>query len=277
MGTKVAALSPDGYKLQNKGHVYDPYLRNFILGSGGHIVDWDYENLEDTTLVIRGLGSRSQKAIKHCWERNRNFYAIDTGYLQPSSKKEYHRISYNQLQNTGPLLERDDARLKKLNWQPNNFKQGNKILVCPPSEKVMKFYDKNLDQWLKNTIAEIKQHTDRPIEIRQKPSRSERVTNKTIYQALADDVYCLVTYNSIAATEAFLSGIPAIALAPNAASVVCNTSIYEINNLNIPTRDLQVALARHLSYCQFTEKEFMNGTAWRILNESCELSKISTK
>jgi lipopolysaccharide biosynthesis glycosyltransferase len=273
MGVKVAAIAPsrDDYNLAGKGHIYDPYLQDFIIGAGGTIGNWDYENANDTTLVIRGLGGKSQKALKHCIENNKNFFAIDTGYIQPSSKKEYHRITFNGLQNIGPLIPRDDLRLRKLNFNPGQFKTGRKILVCPPSEKVMKFYGKNLSEWMDSTLAEIKAHTDRPIEIRLKPSRTERVTDNSIWQALSDDVYCLITYNSIAATESFLFGVPAIALAPNAASTVCNTNINEINNLNNPTRELQMILARHLSYCQFTAKELRNGTAWRILNESCEL------
>jgi lipopolysaccharide biosynthesis glycosyltransferase len=273
MGVKVAAISPskEDYNLEAKGLMYDPYLQDFVLGAGGRILEWNYKNLDDTTLVIRGLGGKSQKAIKHCMENNRDFYAIDTGYLQPNTKKEYHRITFNGLQNTGPLIPRDDLRLRKLNFIPGEFKTGRKILVCPPSEKVMKFYGKNLSEWMDSTLAEIKAHTDRPIEIRLKPSRTERVTDNTIWQALSDDVYCLITYNSIAATEAFLFGVPAIALAPNAASAVCNTNINEINNLNNPTRELQMILARHLSYCQFTAKELRDGTAWRILNESREL------
>lgn len=279
MGIKVAAIAPsrEDFNLKGKGHGYDPYLQDFILGSGGKIGQWDYENFEDTTLIIRGLGGKSQKAIKHCIETNRNFYAIDTGYMQPGSKKDYHRITYNGLQNTGPLIPRDNNRLRLLNYTSSSPKTGRKILVCPPSDKVMKFYDQDLDTWMKITIAEIKKHTDRPIEIRKKPSRTDRVTNNTIWQALDDDVYCLVTYNSIAATEAFLYGVPAIALAPNAATVVCNTSIEQINKLNVPTPDLQLQLAKHLSYCQFTSKELRDGTAWRILNESRELLEQRTE
>jgi hypothetical protein len=29
-----------------------------------------------------------------------------------------------------------------------------------------------------------------------------------------------------------------------------------------------LAFAAHLSYCQFNQAEFANGTAWRIVNES---------
>ena len=273
MGIKVAAIAlhpEDNYKklLESKGRIYDPYLEDFILGSGGQIGHWDYKDDNDTTLIIRGLGGKSQKALKHCMANQRDFYAIDTGYMQPGTKKEYHRVTFNGLQNTGPLIERDSDRLQKLRWKSAPAKTGRKILICPPSQKVMKFYNEDVDAWIATTLNQIKDYTDRPIEIRNKPSRTERVTNKTIWQALADDVHCLVTYNSIAATEAFLFGVPAIALAPNAATSVCNTKISDIENLIMPTPELQHQLATHLSYCQFTSQELRNGTAWRILNES---------
>ena len=270
MGVKVVAISPSKGEtsLTKKGHSYDPYLRDFVLGSGGTISEWDKINPNgDSALVIRGLGGTSQKALQHCIENKRNFYTIDTGYLQPGTKKDFHRVTFNGLQNTNPLVDRDDIRLRKLNFKPGDFKTGRKILLVPPSDKVMKFYGKDLDQWMAETIAEIKKHTDRPIETRLKPNRTERVTNNTIWQAMQNDVHCLITFNSIAATEAFLFGLPAIALAPNAATSVCNTRISDIENLTKPTADLQIRLAKHLSYCQFTSKELMNGTAWRILNE----------
>jgi hypothetical protein len=83
-----------------------------------------------------------------------------------------------------------------------------------------------------------------------------------------ENAYCVVTYNSIAATEAILYGLPAIALAPNSARMLCNTAIEQINNLHIPTADEVTAFAAHLSYCQFTPREIRTGYAWSILNES---------
>ena len=269
MGVKVAAVAEGREDYNPKKGAYDPYLEDFILGSGGSIGMWDYKNKDDTTLVIRGLGGKAQKALKICAEQNRDFYAIDTGYIQPSIKKDYHRITKNGLQNTSPLIERPGDRLQRLNLTIGEYKTGSKILLCPPSEKVMKYYNQDLETWMKDTIREIKKHTTRKIIIRKKPSsRSDRTTADTIYNALSNDIHCLVTYNSIAATEAFLFGVPAIALAPNAATSVCNNSIAQIENLNIPDRDTQTALARHLSYCQFTSAEIRNGTAWNILNES---------
>lgn len=269
MGIKVATISPDieDYNLETKGLEYDPYLEGFIAGAGGKISSWDREQTSDNALVIRGLGGTSQKALKHCIETGRDFYAIDTGYIQPGSKKEYHRITKNNLQNLGPIIERDNDRLRKLNWEYREPGQGKKILICPPSEKVMKFYGEDLDKWMTTTLETIKSLTNRPIEVRLKPSRGERVTTNTIWQAL-DNAYCLVTYNSIAATEALLYSVPAIALAPNSASVLCNTNLKDINSLYLPTKKEIQQFAAHLSYCQFTQKEMSTGFAWKILNES---------
>lgn len=273
MGNKVAAIDSDGgvgYK--NKGLEYDVYLTSFILGSGGYISDFDKEKANlNTPLVIRGLGGGSQKAIKHCWETERLFYAIDTGYLQPvgSTKKMYHRVTKNGLQYTGPIIPRPFDRLMDLKFQYKRMITGKKILICPPSEKVMSLWGQpDPENWTKQVIEELKKYTDRPIEVRLKPSRSERVTNKTIEQALADDVYCLVTYNSIAATEALLNGKPAIALGPNAATALCNNKLSEVEDLNKPGKDEIMAFVAHLSYCQFTQKELQNGYAWKIVNES---------
>lgn len=269
MGIKVAGIAPQkgDFNLEKKGLEYDPYISSFIIGAGGYISDFDREKGTDNTLVIRGLGGGGQKALNYCVKEGRDFYAIDTGYYQPGTKKEYHRITKNGLQQQGPIIARPHDRLSRLRWKPRKYREGEYVLVCPPSEKVMKYYGEDLDKWMKKTVSQIKQHTDRKIIVRQKPDRRLRVTTDTIWAAL-NDAYCLVTYNSIAATEALLWGKPAIALAPNAATVLCNSRISEINKLNIPEPDQLIAYAAHLSYCQFTEKEMRDGTAWAILNES---------
>ena len=62
-------------------------------------------------------------------------------------------------------------------------------------------------------------------------------------------------------------GKPAVTLGPNAAGALCSQSLTEIENPHIPTLDEVDAWARHIAYCQFTEAEMRDGTAWRILNE----------
>jgi len=276
---RVAAIAPDkeDFNLDLKGVPFDPYLQDFVVGSDGTISKWETEKDSNNPLIIRGLGGTSQKALKHCLDTGREFYYIDTGYMGNGKVKRYHRVTKNGVQNTGPIIERPHDRLQRMRWKPRPFQQHTEpgakirqanILICPPSAKVMKFYGENVDTWLDNTINEIKKYTDRPIVVRLKQERQIRATVDTIWQAL-EYAYCLVTYNSIAATEALLYGVPAIALAPNnAAKMLCNTSISEIENLNRPTNDEILAFAAHLSYCQFTAEEMRSGFAWKIIDEA---------
>jgi len=268
---KAAAIdSAGGINYNTKGMVYDEYLEAFMQGCNGKLSDWKLEENSTMPLVIRGLGGGSRKAIHHCWETKRTFYAIDTGYFGngKSKSKGWHRVTKDALQNMGPIVQRDTARLKHIGYKYQKFTEGRKILVCPPSEKVMMLFGQpDPETWVNQVVSELKKYTDRPIEIRLKPNRTERISTKTMEQALADDVHCMVTYNSIAAVEALMNGKPAIALGPNAASVICNSELSDVENLNIPDKDTMIAFMAHLSYCQFNRQEMLNGYAWRIVNE----------
>jgi lipopolysaccharide biosynthesis glycosyltransferase len=273
MGEKIAAIDSDGgIGFASRGHEYDPYLVDFIHGSGGFISNWDRENTTNNTLVIRGLGGGSRKAIHHCWKQNRDFYAIDTGYFGNGKIKTIHRVTKNALQYLGPIYEREGDRAKRMGYKFKKFKPGSKILLVPPSNKVMELFGQpRPEEWVKQVKAELRQYTDRPIEVRLKPTRTERVNNKSIQAALQDDVHCVITYNSIAAVEALLEGKPAIVLGQNAASVVAETSLENVENPNTPSRDIMDAYMANLAYQQFTVNELRNGFAWRTLNESSEL------
>jgi hypothetical protein len=85
---------------------------------------------------------------------------------------------------------------------------------------------------------------------------------------LARDVHALVTFNSVAATEAVMQGVPAFVLAPsNAAMPVGNTDLSKIETPYYPDRDKLHAWAHHLAYGQFHVDELRDGTAFRILTK----------
>ena len=262
------------FRYARKGNIYDPMLENFILGAGGQITTWDMIENQMTPVAIRGIAKRKQ--IHSCWEKGRDFYYIDTGYFGNGKRKLYHRITKNHLQNIYPTVHRPRDRLAATGWQPTKFRKGRNILLCPPSAKVMKFFDLDLDQWMEETLTTLKSYTDRPIITRLKQSRSVRQNDDTLAMALSNDVHCLVTFNSIAATEALLLGKPAITLGPNAAQNLCKQSLSEIETPYVPTLDEVEEWAAHLAYSQFTEEEMRSGYAWAILNETSNLPSSSS-
>lgn len=275
-GDRVAAIFPDAeegnFNPQKKGYEFDEYLEALVQGiPSGELSTWEQEQKSSVPLLIRGLGKKSQLAIKECWHISRDFYAIDSGYLgnERTKSKVWHRITKNALQHLGPIIERPNDRLGRIGYKYLKFHPGSKILICPPSDKVMKFWNQPTpEEWTQKVIKDLRRYTDRPVEIRLKPKRNERIADGNIIHALQNDVHCVVTYNSIAATEALLNGKPAIALGPNAATVLCNTDLADIENPTTFDKLTIEGYAAHLTYCQFTKQEMQNGTAWHILNES---------
>ena len=252
----------------------DEYVEMFAHGSGAvatALETWDYSQSNDP-LVIRGI--MKHKIIKQCWQDQRRFRYMDSGYvgnrknpLNPHGWKVWHRIVDNNLQH-GTVIKRPSDRWDRLQIKINAKQVGGKhILIAAPDEKPCIFYGIDQVQWLSDTINEIKKYTDRPIVIRERnPNRQARVSNDL--ESNLKDVFALVTYNSIAATESVLAGVPAFTLAPsNAALPVSNTDLSKIDSPWFPDTDQVHEWACHLAYGQFHNDELKNGTAKRILDE----------
>jgi hypothetical protein len=261
---QIVALDSE-YRYERKGYKYDPLLQSFVQGAGGQISTWDKEQHTMTPVVLRGITKSGQ--INGCRAAGRDFYYMDSGYFGNGKQKLYHRITKNDVQNFGPIINRPSDRFDRTGIRLTKFKSGNNILLAPPSQKLLNLYDINLEEWLEQTQDEIKKYTDRPVITRLKQTRAARISENTMEMALAQNIHCLVTFSSIAAGEALLLGKPAITLGPNAAAALCSQSLSEIENPKIPTLDEVAAWARHIAYCQFTEAEMRDGTAWRILND----------
>jgi len=254
----------------------DPYINDFAKGCGVMTVDsntFDYDASADP-IVLRGI--LKKKWMYKCWKDNRDFYYMDTGYFgneatqsNPNGWKYWHRIVKNDLQHND-IIKRPDNRFKSFNRKFTPWKKdGRKILIAAPDEKPMKFYDKNLEQWIEETTAELKKHTDRPIEVRTRSkNRVDRTVNDTLQEALDNDVYALVTFNSNAAVESVFHGIPVFPLAPaSAASPVGLKDLSQIENPYYPDADKLYEWGCHLAYGQFHISELKTGKARRILEQ----------
>jgi hypothetical protein len=246
----------------------DEYIERFAKGANLPIYDYDNYPL-DGPLLIRSMGKK--KLIHWCWKNNYDFYYMDSGYVgnykcktNPRGWKVWHRIVRNDVQHSS-IIERPDDRWRKLDYKIYNRKQGSHILLVTPSEKPCKFYGIDLESWKKETIEEIKKYTDRPIIIREKTDRPTRLS-KTIFQDL-ENCHAVVTYQSIAAVESVLHGVPAFTLAPTAADPVCDKDLSNIENPLWEDLDTRTKWAHHLAYGQYHNHELESGKAYRMLIE----------
>jgi len=228
-------------------------------------------------LVVRGVIKKDH--INRCIDAHRDYYYIDTGYLgnfpspgNTSGKKIWHRVVKNGLQHSEirevphdrwNTLVKQDPRLVWKGWKNHN----KKILLVLPNPKATRFYNIDCETWINETTEQIKKYSDLPIEIRSKGSRSERNQGYTIYDAFDSGVYATVAFNSIAALESVLYGIPAFVSVPCAATPLVNNSLSQLATPFKPSEDIILKQCYNVAYGQFTVAEIADGIAWNILQK----------
>lgn len=236
--------------------------------------EFDFDASNDP-IVLRGI---LNKTIVKCLRTGRNFFYVDSGYfgnavgpLNPHGWKLWHRIVPDNLQHHA-IQKRPADRWQRMGIELAPRRHGAKIVVAAPDEKPCKFYGIDQQSWVDGVVAAIKRFTDRPVEIRQRAARrQDRVHLDPLSTVLANDVHALVTYNSVAATEAVMSGVPAFVLAPaNAAMPVANTDLTTLESPFFPDDDLRHAWVCHLAYGQFHVSEMKSGAAMKILLDQYE-------
>lgn len=253
----------------------DSYINMLAEAVGAKVTvteQFDYHS-SDQPIVMRSI--LKYKIMEQCRQDQRDFYYVDTGYFgnAVSTKnrrglKLWHRVVKNNLQHEHLILRPNDRFARVGVPLPSVRRHGSKILIAAPDEKPCRAYGIDLDQWIADTVNTVKNFSDREIVIRHRTkSRQERTQHTTLVDAL-DDVHALVTFNSNAATEAVLHGVPSFALAPtHAAHPVTSTQLSTIENPLWPDQDLLYKWACHLAYCQFHVVELKRGTFWNIVNE----------
>ena len=254
----------------------DEYINRFAKGSQGRVTNTDdfvYESRHDP-IVLRGI--LKHKIMHRCWQDGRRFYYMDTGYFgntpgpgNPHGWKLWHRIVPDDLQHPD-IQTRPDDRWRRMNIQLQPRRHGDRIIVAAPDEKPCRFYGIDRAAWLRDTVTTLQRITKRPIEVRERAaSRDQRVHHAPLSQQLISNTHAVVTFNSAAAIESILHGVPAFVMAPtHAAAPVANRDLEQIDDPYWPDQDKLHAWVSSLAYGQFHVSELDNGKAYRILNEN---------
>ena len=223
--------------------------RAFARGCGGKFVPCQKSG---DRIATYGIKRGSAESIK----RAREFWYIDHGYFgkgTPHKFDGYYRIVYNSIiHDVGGDFPSD--RLKNFNLEFKDWrKNGDKIILIPPSIPMGKFLGVPTDKWIEETKQEIKKYSDRKIEVCQK--QKGKMSN---LKELMKTAWVLVTDHSNAQVDALTQGIPVIATSPMRRI----GSVAEIEN---PVMDR--SFLKTLAYRQWTIQEIKSGQAWSELND----------
>lgn len=233
----------------------------FAVGCGGKVGSTEARGLEPGDCAFYGV----RPGWLHLWEQakreNRTWWYCDNSYFDVSREK-YFRISRCSLQADEQQAvgsSQGAARLKALGvtihgWCGN----GKQIVVCPQTNEFLQIVAGYKGEWLDDTIATLRKHTDRPVRIRKKGSA----------RPLAEDLrgaWALVTHMSCAAVEALVAGIPVFCTGRCAAWSMGLEVLSLIETPHYPERRQE--WAESLAANQWTLDEIRSGAAWRFLTQ----------
>ena len=234
-----------------------------------------------------GLGGSNVSEIAECIRKKEEWWYVDVGYFTEqitrypnpiihNKDKTYFRIVRGGIHTGGGKAAPAGERLLELEEKGivDNFKgwskSRNKILVCPSSQTVT-YHINGISQqeWIDQVVAQLKEHTDREIVVRNKPRPGNQWWNTDIKDDLKD-AHALVTNMSLSAIDAILNMVPAFTHSRNVASQVTSRDISKIEKPFKPgkmtMRDWMKFVAEH----QFTLDEIGSGVAYETLKKQYE-------
>lgn len=230
---------------------------------------------------LRGL----LPTIKQAQREKRALYYADNAYMRPGKDEgAYFRITKNALQHTG-LGELAAPKQARARWEQLGMPlkpwraSGGHVLVCPPLRLWGAIWGFCADEWLDNTLKELRRHTDRELRVRAKLSWNDNKSANTVGYAgraktslvktLAEDLegcWALVAHSSNAAVEALIAGVPVFCTNPCAAYALGSPDLSQIEHPRLDGDREHWAMV--LAANQWQLSEMRDGTAWRALSES---------
>ena len=232
--------------------------------------DWPTFNKQkwtENSVAVVGTLRGTETIIWESQRRGHNFYYMDHAYFHATRLYQgdiQYRIIKSQMQ-LNHLVDLDDEDYKRIDrYKPITTKpftkNGNHILLCPPTKAICRLYNLGDEQsWIDDMVSELKSHTDRDIIIRKKDE------TKTLQEQLKN-CHAIVTHQSTAAIQAILQGVPSFCDLISQSVPVSEIDISKIETPFYPDDDLRQQWIDSLLSCQFDMSEISNGKAREIVD-----------
>lgn len=180
---------------------------------------------------------------------------VDRGYFRPNHYDGYYRVSLRGTQQTTGLnkLTPDYERLERLNldikpWR--GFDNSKPVLVCPPTEHVVKFF--KVHDWLEQAAMDL----GRNIIVRGKGS---------IDSINFHDYSHVVTFNSSVGWQALMAGIPCISDPEHSIVGAWFKDYNSPESLSEAQHNTRERLFATMASLQLTLDEMRAGKIWELI------------
>ena len=237
---------------------------------------------------VRKMVMDTQQQLGRYW------LSIDSNvfiYRNRANPHKYLRYSFNGVfpatgiycnENPGEENWNNIRRDYNMDLKPWRSSNGRHIVICLQRPMGWSMRGANLMDWLKNTYALIRQHSDRPIRIRWHPGDYKHMpTNLDLsgfsntilspqHRPLEDDLnksWALVCHNSTPSAVAVIEGIPSFITddpAYSQAGDVANTDFSRLENPWMPDREQWI---RKLAQCHWSFADLRSGRQWAHMRQ----------
>jgi hypothetical protein len=225
----------------------DSVLEAFAKGCGAEFAKSE-DGLKDGPAVIMGFDQNADNLVMQCMKEGREFYHIDHAYFDRGYEGGNFRVVKNGIhQNRLKVAPPSSRKIK--DWQ-----DGEIVIIIPPPPKIAKVF--GLKDWVDETVATVRKHTDRQIMVKQKQTFLP-------LEFWLEKAHCLVSFASVADVEAVMNGVPVFVSKHSPAASVGEFDFSKIEEPIKPNRQLWLDT---LSYSQFHISQMSSGEAWRALN-----------
>jgi hypothetical protein len=157
--------------------------------------------------------------------------------------------------------------------------QGDHIIICSQHGFSHQWRDQpSMDQWVNNTITNVRQYTDRPIIVRPHPRFPVNIKNSDVriskisFKQDLVNAWAVINWNSNPGVESIIEGIPSFVGPESLAMPVANTQLTAINDPIMPDRTQWL---NELAWTEWTTEEMANGIPQTLLMDHLQLATIT--
>jgi hypothetical protein len=204
------------------------------------------------SVLWNGRMAQNKAIYDNCRINLKNIIIIEVGNLR---RNITWRISIGHINNLGQFANENDLDLdrpKKLgvSLKEENKNRKSEILLATQHQKSLQWQGMPpMDLWVKQTVDEIKNHTDRKIIVRPHPRSLLKLNLPNVEVEIPKQIpgtyddfdidynyHCVVNHNSGPALQAAISGVPCICDLSSLAYPV-SSKFEEIEKISLPDRE----------------------------------------
>jgi len=186
-------------------------------------------------------------------EASQNWFYGDKAYF---GRGKYYRVTKNAYMHDAQGVA-TSARFDKLNIQVQNWKVGDRILICPQSNDFHVRHGLTQSQWVAQVKKTLSNYTDRDIIIHTKTSGDAEM----MFRMRLKNVWATIVYSSMAGVQSVMHGVPCFAT--DCTSTAAQFGSTDLSLIETPIKpDNREMMAWVLADNQFTLEELASGMAW---------------